>query len=58
MSSRLRTIGCKVGLHKWEPVIADVSSAHHRCFHCHKTKHVDPRKPPDSHSSDGYLYRQ
>ena len=37
----MRTIGCKVGLHTWEPVVGDASGAHHKCLYCHKTKRVD-----------------
>lgn len=45
----MRTIGCKVGLHTWEPVVGNASGAHHKYLYCHKTKRVDTGKPPDAH---------
>lgn len=47
--SMLRTLGCKVGWHSWEPVVGDVAGAHHKCLYCGKTKRVDPGNPPDAH---------
>lgn len=47
--SMLRTIGCKLGWHIWEPVVGDISGAHHTCLYCHKTKQVDTGRPPDAH---------
>jgi hypothetical protein len=47
--SMLRTIGCKVGWHSWEPIVGDIAGAHHKCLYCHKTKRVDTGKPPDAH---------
>lgn len=47
--SMLRTIGCKVGLHSWEPLVGDVAGAHHKCLYCGRVKRVDTGKPPDAH---------
>lgn len=48
--SMLRTIGCKVGWHSWEPLVGGAAgSAHHTCLYCHKTKGVDTGNPPEAH---------
>lgn len=47
--SMLRTIGCKMGWHVWEPIVGDVAGAHHQCLYCGKTKRVDTGQPPEAH---------
>lgn len=48
--SMMRTIGCKVGWHSWEPLVSDMAGeAHHRCLYCGKTKTVNTGRPPDAH---------
>ena len=51
--SVFRTIGCKLGWHSWEPVVGDISGAHHTCLYCHKAKPVDTGRPPDAHDKYG-----
>lgn len=51
--SLLRTVGCKVGWHSWEPLVGDVSGAHHTCLFCHKKKYVDTGSPPEAHDKSG-----
>ena len=47
--SMLRSIGCTLGWHSWEPLVPDVAGAHHSCLYCGKTKKVDTGKPPEAH---------
>jgi hypothetical protein len=48
--SILRSIGCKVGWHSWEPLASDMTGeAHHKCLYCGKVKSVDTGHPPDAH---------
>ena len=47
--SMLRSVECKLGLHSWEPLVAEVNGAHHTCLYCGTTKRVDTGKPPDAH---------
>jgi hypothetical protein len=47
--SMLRSLGCKVGWHSWEPPVGDVSGAHLTCLYCRKEKKVDTGRPPDAH---------
>ena len=51
--SMLRTIGCKVGWHRWGPIVGDVAGGHRTCLSCDKEKRVDTRKPPEAHDKSG-----
>jgi hypothetical protein len=51
--SLMRTVGCKLGWHAWEPVVGDVAGAHHQCLYCGTIKRVDTGHPPDAHDKSG-----
>ena len=47
--SMIRSLACRLGVHRWESPEGDDYGAHRRCSYCGKVKRLYPDGPADAH---------
>ena len=45
----LNSIRCRLGWHKWGPLVGDDEGGHQRCARCLRTRRIHTNQPPEAH---------